>query len=100
MFNSLTKSHTKQRSSRRIKSTGYNTRKNKNHPNLIGNFIHLNSFYKVYLFNKLPHDIIVATSTACEPDYPSEYLPDILSEENGNLFFLLVKNKYVIGFIM
>lgn len=111
MFNSLTRSHTKQSSSRKIKSTGYTRRKNKKHPNLIeqpkliehpnliGNFTHLFDSYKVYLFNTLTPEIIRATARVCEPDFSSEYLPDILSEE-GNLIFLLVKNKYVIGFII
>jgi hypothetical protein len=84
---------------RRIKSTGYKTRKSISHPNLIGNFFHLSTSYKVYLFNTLTPEIIVATSRVCEPEYESDFLPDILSEE-GNLIFLLVKNKYVIGFII
>ena len=99
MFNSLTRSHTKQSSSRKIKSTGYTRRKNKKHPNLIGNFTHSYNSYKVYLFNTLTPEIIRATSSVCEPEFSSEYLPDILSEE-GNLIFLLVKNKYVLGFII
>ena len=64
----------------------------------------MDNSYKVYLFNNtlfntLTPEIIRATSSVCEPDYPSEHLPDILSEE-GNYIFLLVKNKYVIGFII
>jgi hypothetical protein len=85
MFNSLTRSHTKQSSSRKIKSTGYTKRKNKKHPNLIepkliehpnliGNFTHLFDSYKVYLFNTLTPEIIRATSRVCEPDFSSEYL--------------------------
>jgi hypothetical protein len=84
---------------KKIKSTGYKTRKSISHPNLIGNFNHLSTSYKVYLFNKLSPEIIVATSHVCEPDYDSEFLPDILSEE-GNHIFLLVNNKSVIGFII
>jgi hypothetical protein len=81
------------RNLRKIKSTGYKTRKSISQPNLIGNFNHLSTSYKVYLFNKLSPEIIVATSHVCEPDYDSEFLPDILSEE-GNHIFLLVNNKY------
>jgi hypothetical protein len=86
------------RNLRKIKS-GYKTRKSMSHPNLIGNFNHLSTSYKVYLFNKLSPEIIVATSHVCEPDYGSDFLPDILSDE-GNFIFLLVKNKSVIGFII
>ena len=84
---------------RKIKSTEYKTRKSISHPNLIGNFNHLFTSYKVYLFNTLSPEIIVATSRVCKPEYDPEFLPDILSEE-GNHIFLLVQKKYVIGFII
>ena len=84
---------------RKIKSTGYKTRKSISQPNLIGNFNHLSTSYKVYLFNKLTPEIIAATSHVCEPEFHSDFLLDILSEE-GNHIFLLVNNKSVIGFII
>jgi len=91
--------YTRKSNTRKSNTRKSNTRKSNTHPNLIGYMDHPFKNYNIYLFQTLTPSIINGTLSVCEPDYPSEFLGDILTEE-GNYFFLLVKHKVVVGFII